>query len=228
MDEKETVRSGNAGNVAPAGSTVLAILQNRLELLAVELQEERVRLFNALLLRRPLWRWDLFTLAMAARRGGDDDLERIRRKGTVRTQRAGSRQHAGGLVAAAGAFEELAVPGRHAGRTQKGPRRFGTQEMTTLQLRKKTLLLESGLNRLTLRAECERLREAADLAGRLQDTRRQIAPWALVLAPLAGVALALGLRRSRSGTGFWTRALEIAPALIQLWRTCVPPSDESK
>lgn len=31
------------------GTTVVAVLQNRLELLAVELQEERLRLFRALL-----------------------------------------------------------------------------------------------------------------------------------------------------------------------------------
>jgi hypothetical protein len=33
--------------------------------------------------------------------------------------------------------------------------------MTALQLHKKTLVLESELNRLALHAECERLREAA-------------------------------------------------------------------
>ncbi|MGA2175454.1 MAG: hypothetical protein ABSH38_10780 [Verrucomicrobiota bacterium] len=97
--------------------------------------------------------------------------------------------------------------------------------MTALQLRKQILLLESDLNRLRLLAECERLREAVGWVSRIREARRQIAPWALVLAPLAGVALALGIRRSGAGGGFLSRALGLAPSLIQLWRTCVWPSD---
>ena len=105
---------------------------------------------------------------------------------------------------------------------------FGGQEMTALQLRKRTLLLESDLNRLTWHVERERLREAASWAGCVKDARRQIAPWALVLAPLAGLALALGLRRSTTGVSFWMRALVAAPSLIQLWRTFATSSKESK
>jgi hypothetical protein len=87
--------------------------------------------------------------------------------------------------------------------------------MTELQLRKQTLLLESDLNRLTLHAECGRLRDAVSWVGRLKDAQRQVAPWALLLAPLAGVALVLGLRRSSSGASFWARALAVAPSFIQ-------------
>ena len=83
-------------------------------------------------------------------------------------------------------------------------------------------------NRLTLRAECEHLRQAVGWVGRLNEGRRQIAPWALVLAPLAGVALVLGIRRSRAGGGFLSRALGLGPSLIQLWRTCMWPSNQSK
>jgi len=85
--------------------------------------------------------------------------------------------------------------------------------MTALQLHKKTLVLESDLNRLALRAECERLREAGSL---IKDVRRQITPWALVLAPLAGVALALRLRRPASADTFLSRALKIAPLLLKI------------
>ena len=100
-----------------------------------------------------------------------------------------------------------------------------TQGLTALQLRKQALLLESDLNRLTLRAECKRLLTAA---GWVQELRRQIKPWALVLAPLAGVALVLGLRRSKSGAGLLAKALVIAPSLIELWRTFFPPSNDPK
>ena len=50
MDEKQTSRPGLLQSLRLLAATVLAILQNRFELLVVELQEERVRLFNALLL----------------------------------------------------------------------------------------------------------------------------------------------------------------------------------
>ncbi len=101
---------------------------------------------------------------------------------------------------------------------------FGKQNMTALQLRKKTLVLESELNRLALQAECERLREAAGWLSWIKDARHQITPWALVLAPLAGVALALRLRRPASADGFLSRALRFAPSLIQLWRAWRAPT----
>jgi len=91
--------------------------------------------------------------------------------------------------------------------------------MTTLQLHKKALVLESELNRLALKAECERLREVAGWLRSIKDARLQITPWALVLAPLAGVALALRLRRPASAAGFLSRALRVAPSLLKLWRT---------
>jgi len=100
--------------------------------------------------------------------------------------------------------------------------------MTALQLRKKMLLMESELNRLALHAECRRLGEAINWPGRLREAQAQVAPWTLLLAPLVGLALALGLRRSSSGTGFWAGALQIAPALVQLARIFLPPSNDSK
>ena len=100
--------------------------------------------------------------------------------------------------------------------------------MNTLQLRKQTLLLESDLNRLTLHTELEHLHETANLPKRLKNARRQMAHWALVLAPLAGLALTLGLRRSSTGPGFLRRALPVAPSLIQLWRAFATRSDDSK
>ncbi len=101
--------------------------------------------------------------------------------------------------------------------------------MTALQLRKQCLLLESDLNRLRLRAETERLRKAVDWVSRIEEeTRRQIAPWAQALAPLAGVALALGLRRSRPGGGVLSRVLRLGSSLVQLWSAFGRPSNQSK
>jgi len=48
-----------------SGATILAILQNRLELLVVELEEERLRLFKALLLAAAIIGLGFITLALA-------------------------------------------------------------------------------------------------------------------------------------------------------------------
>ncbi len=100
--------------------------------------------------------------------------------------------------------------------------------MTALRLRKQTLLLESDLNRLTLCAECARLGVLADWLGCARSAPRRLTPWLWLVAPLAGVALALGLRRSFSGAGFLKKALTVAPSLVHLWRTCATPPNASK
>jgi len=66
MNEGETERHSLFGSVRRLGATVMAILQNRLELLVVELQEERLRLFNALLLAAVVVGLGFFTLTTAA------------------------------------------------------------------------------------------------------------------------------------------------------------------
>ena len=66
MDEEETIRPGLLKTLRQLAATVLAIIQNRLELLAVELREERLRLFNALLLTAVIVALGCYTLAMAA------------------------------------------------------------------------------------------------------------------------------------------------------------------
>ena len=66
MNEGETERHGVFDTLRRLGSTILAILQNRLELLSVELREERVRLVNALLLAAAIVALGFFTLAFAA------------------------------------------------------------------------------------------------------------------------------------------------------------------
>jgi hypothetical protein len=82
--------------------------------------------------------------------------------------------------------------------------------MTALQLRKKALVLESELNRLAVQAECQRLREATGWLSLITGAQS--------LIRLAGVALTFHLRRPASADGFLSRALRLAPSLIQLWR----------
>jgi uncharacterized membrane protein YqjE len=66
MDEPETVHPGLLATFRRLAATLVAIIQNRLELLLVELQEERVHLIKAVLLTAAIVALGAFTLAMAA------------------------------------------------------------------------------------------------------------------------------------------------------------------
>ncbi|MCI0534299.1 MAG: phage holin family protein [Verrucomicrobiales bacterium] len=66
MSQSETETPGVFDTLGRLASTVPAILQNRLELLVVELQEERIRHFNALLLAATIVALGFFTLATVA------------------------------------------------------------------------------------------------------------------------------------------------------------------
>ena len=70
------------------------------------------------------------------------------------------------------------------------------ENVTPLKLQKQTLVLESDLNRLTLQAELHDLRSACTWPSLIKGPGREIAPWALALAPLVGVVVALGFRRT--------------------------------
>jgi uncharacterized membrane protein YqjE len=65
MEQGEAQRHGVFETVRRLAATVLAILHNRLELVVVELEQERLRLFDALLLAAVVVALGFFTLAMA-------------------------------------------------------------------------------------------------------------------------------------------------------------------
>jgi len=66
MDEKENIAPGLLDTLQRLGATILAIFQNRLELLIVELQEHRIRLVETLLLVAAIMALGFFTLTLAA------------------------------------------------------------------------------------------------------------------------------------------------------------------
>ena len=66
MDEKDASPPGILESLRRLGATALGTFQNRLELFAVELQEERLRLIEALLLMGIIAALGFFTLALAA------------------------------------------------------------------------------------------------------------------------------------------------------------------
>ena len=66
MDEKDASPPGVLETLRRLGATALGIFHNRLELFAVELQEERLRLIEALLLMGIIAALGFFTLALTA------------------------------------------------------------------------------------------------------------------------------------------------------------------
>lgn len=66
MDEQDPVPPGLLETLQRVGTTVLAIIQNRLELLIVELQEDRIRLFETLLMVAAIVALGFFTLTLVA------------------------------------------------------------------------------------------------------------------------------------------------------------------
>lgn len=90
--------------------------------------------------------------------------------------------------------------------------------MTSLRVRRQALRLESELNRLALRAEWKNLRAAIPWPGADGSARRKLPPWWLVVAPLAGLLAARGLRNPGAllrGAGV---LLRWAQPLYSLWR----------
>jgi uncharacterized membrane protein YqjE len=64
MDEHEKAPAGFMENLRRLGAGFLAVFHNRLELLSVELQQERIRIIEALLLVAIIVALGFFTLAL--------------------------------------------------------------------------------------------------------------------------------------------------------------------
>src|SRR6266566_566442 len=94
---------------------------------------------------------------------------------------------------------------------------LGGRELKGLELRRRELLLRSTLNRLAIRVELQNVQTALRPAERLLGTVRAARPWLLVLAPLAGIFAARGLRGNDSV--FWKLmgVLKWVQALLALW-----------
>jgi hypothetical protein len=96
---------------------------------------------------------------------------------------------------------------------------LGRRELAELDLEKKALLLESSLNRVTIRAEIRNLRAATAWMGEAASVSRELAPLLVFLAPLAGILMATGSLRA----GAWiSRAINLGKwvaKLYQLWRS---------
>jgi hypothetical protein len=105
---------------------------------------------------------------------------------------------------------------------------FGREELDKLTVQKQALLLESGLNRLALQAEIQRLRSGTAWAGEATRASRQFAPLLLLLAPLAGFLLARKGRRTDSWLSRLAAAVKWIAPLYQLWKRFSPARKEAQ
>jgi hypothetical protein len=92
---------------------------------------------------------------------------------------------------------------------------------------KQALLLESGLNRLALQAEIQRLRAVTTWAGEATRASRHLAPLVLLLAPLAGFLVARRGHRSHSWLGRLAAAIRWIAPLYRIWKILSPARSEA-
>jgi hypothetical protein len=98
---------------------------------------------------------------------------------------------------------------------------FGGRELKGLELRRRELVLQSTLNRLTIQTDLQQVRTALQPAERIVGSIRAVRPWLLLLAPLAGIFAVRG-----NGSGF-SRLLALARCLQQLlalWKQFQTPA----
>ena len=96
---------------------------------------------------------------------------------------------------------------------------LGRKELAKLSLEKQALLLESGLNRLALQAEVQKLRAATAWVSEVTRVSQEAKPLLLILAPIAGFLLARGSRRSDSWCSRVAGAVKWIGPLYQLWKS---------
>ena len=96
---------------------------------------------------------------------------------------------------------------------------LGRKELASLDQQKQVLLLESGLNRVTLQAEVQSLRSATAWVSDVTGASRELAPLLAVLAPLAGFLLARGSRRPDSWLSRLMALAKWVPPLYRLWKS---------
>jgi hypothetical protein len=104
---------------------------------------------------------------------------------------------------------------------------FGGERIATLHARKQALILESALNRLTLRNDWQNVRSAAAWAGQAVETGRKLRPWLLLLAPLAGFLAVRSLRRPSPAPSRLMTLLKLIQPLSLLWASFARPTRES-
>ena len=104
---------------------------------------------------------------------------------------------------------------------------LGGKELNSLELRRREMVLQSSINRLAIRVELQNVQTALRPAGRIVGLIRAARPWLLVLAPLAGIFAARGLRNNGSGFSKALGVLRWIQPLLVLWKQFRSPSAEA-
>ena len=105
---------------------------------------------------------------------------------------------------------------------------FRGRELKSLELRRRELVLQSTLNRLTLKAELQHLQTALHPAERIVGSLRAVRPWLLLLAPLAGIFAARSVRGNGSGFSKLIAALKLLRPIMALWKQFRSPSSNGE
>jgi hypothetical protein len=95
---------------------------------------------------------------------------------------------------------------------------FGGRELKRLELRRRELVLQSTLNRLAIGVELQNVQAALLPADRIVGSVRKARSWLLLLAPLAGILAARGLRNNGSGFSKLMGVVKWIRPLVALWK----------
>ena len=107
---------------------------------------------------------------------------------------------------------------------------FGGRRLNALELRRRELVLRSTLNRLAIQMELQNVENALRPAERIVSSVRAVRPWLMILAPLAGILAARGLRGNGSGFAKVMDVLKWIQPLLGLWkqfRAAAEPASET-
>jgi hypothetical protein len=98
---------------------------------------------------------------------------------------------------------------------------LGRQKLTSLNLQKQVLLVESDLNRISLQAELQNLLSTTSWVSEASRVSRRFTPLLIGLAPLLGFFLTKnrGPRRQHSWFSRATGALKWLLPIYRLWRS---------
>jgi len=94
---------------------------------------------------------------------------------------------------------------------------LGREELKSLELLERELVLKSAINRLAIKVELQNLETALRPAERVVGAVRAARPWLPVLAPLAGIFAARSLRHSGSVFSKAMGLLKWIQPLLGLW-----------
>jgi hypothetical protein len=95
---------------------------------------------------------------------------------------------------------------------------LGGKELAQLHQQKQALILQSNLNRLTLRVQCQDVSQAVAPLASIGGLLPKRSALTLIVAPVAGLLLARSLRGSASWFGRAASAAKWIFPLYELWK----------